>query len=193
MPYDPQRGVKLLAVLALVLGVVVLGWLGTRWQEAIDQRLTPQQEILVYYATPDAMGLVGLPVRVPQDQVTPEGVLQALFEGPRELAGYRNPIPEGGEVQWVRVQGALATVSLNQELVDNHPGGSAGELLTVYSMVHTLTQLPAIERVQFLVEGHRVETLVGHLALDRPLEPDPGMILGTEERLETGTAAGEAP
>jgi len=65
--------------------------------------------------------------------------------------------------------------------------------LTVYSMVHTLTQLPAIERVQFLVEGQRVETLVGHLALDRPLEPDPGMILGTEERLETGTAAGEAP
>lgn len=193
MPDDPKRGWKLLAALALVLGLIAVGWLGVRWQEAIDRRLAPSQEILVYYATPDAMGLVGLPVRVAQDEVTPRGVLQALFEGPREMDEYRNPIPEGGEVQWVQVRGSLATVSLNQGLVENHPGGSAGELLTVYSMVHTLTQLPEIDRVQFLVEGERVETLVGHLALDRPLSPDPGMILGTAEKLQTGTASPEAP
>ncbi|HEY8530800.1 MAG TPA: GerMN domain-containing protein [Limnochorda sp.] len=188
-----RSGLKLLAVAVLVLGIIALGWLGARWQEGIDRRLAPAQEILVYYATPDAMGLVGLPVRVAPDEVTPQGVLNALFHGPRQLNGYWNPIPAGAEVQWVQVRGSLATVSLNQALVDNHPGGSAGELLTVYSMVHTVTQLPGIERVQFLVEGQRVETLAGHLALDRPLTPDPGMILGTLERLQTGTASPEAP
>lgn len=188
-----KRGWKLLAAALLVLGIIALGWLGAGWQESIDRQLASGREILVYYATPDAMGLVGLPVRVPRDEVTPQGVLNALFHGPRQLHGYWNPIPAGAEVQWVQVRGSLATVSLNQALVDNHPGGSAGELLTVYSMVHTLTQLPGIERVQFLVEGQRVETLAGHLALDRPLTPDPGMILGTPEKLQTGTASPEAP
>lgn len=188
-----KRGWKLLAAAVLVLGIIALGWLGAGWQESIDRRLASGREILVYYATPDAMGLVGLPVRVPRDEVTPQGVLNALFHGPRQLNGYWNPIPAGAEVQWVQVRGSLATVSLNRALVDNHPGGSAGELLTVYSMVHTLAQLPGIERVQFLVEGQRVETLAGHLALDRPLTPDPGMILGTPEKLQTGTASPEAP
>lgn len=193
MEYDSRRGWKLLAVLVFLVAVVALGWLAPRWQEGINRRLAPEREILVYYATSDAMGLVGLPVTVPAERVTPEGVLEALFTGPRRLNGYRNPIPVGGRVEWVQISGDLATVSLSQELVDNHPGGSAGELLTVYSIVETLTQLPEVERVQLLVAGRRVETLVGHLAIDRPLEPDPGMVLGRAERLETGTAPGEAP
>lgn len=63
-----------------------------------------------------------------------------------------------------------AYVDFSPELSTKHPGGSLSELLTVYAIVNTLTvNLPAIVRVQILVDGKEVDTLAGHVDLRRPL------------------------
>jgi spore germination protein GerM len=63
-----------------------------------------------------------------------------------------------------------AFVDFSPELASKHPGGSLSELLTVYAIVDTLTvNLPAIVRVQILVDGKEVDTLAGHVDLRRPL------------------------
>jgi hypothetical protein len=63
-----------------------------------------------------------------------------------------------------------AYVDFSPELSSKHPGGSLSELLTVYAIVNTLTvNLPAIVRVQILVDGKEVDTLAGHVDLRRPL------------------------
>jgi hypothetical protein len=63
-----------------------------------------------------------------------------------------------------------AYVDFSPELSSKHPGGSLSELLTVYAIVDTLTvNLPAIVRVQILVDGKEVDTLAGHVDLRRPL------------------------
>lgn len=63
-----------------------------------------------------------------------------------------------------------AFVDFSPELSSKHPGGSLSELLTVYAIVDTLTvNLPAIVRVQILVDGKEVDTLAGHVDLRRPL------------------------
>ena len=63
-----------------------------------------------------------------------------------------------------------AFVDFSPELSAKHPGGSLSELLTVYAIVDTLTvNLPAIVRVQILVDGKEVDTLAGHVDLRRPL------------------------
>ena len=63
-----------------------------------------------------------------------------------------------------------AYVDFSPELSSKHPGGSLSELLTVYAIVDTLTvNLPAITRVQILVDGKEVDTLAGHVDLRRPL------------------------
>jgi spore germination protein GerM len=63
-----------------------------------------------------------------------------------------------------------AYVDFTPELSSKHPGGSLSELLTVYAIVDTLTvNLPAIVRVQILVDGKEVDTLAGHVDLRRPL------------------------
>ena len=50
------------------------------------------------------------------------------------------------------------------------PGGSLYEIFTVYSIVNALTvNLPAITRVQILVDGKEVDTLAGHVDLRHPL------------------------
>jgi spore germination protein GerM len=63
-----------------------------------------------------------------------------------------------------------AFVDLGSEVTANHPGGSVAELFTVYAIVNAVTaNLPAISRVQILVDGREVDTLAGHVDLRRPL------------------------
>ena len=51
-----------------------------------------------------------------------------------------------------------------------HAGGALDEILTVYAIVNALTvNLPAITRVQILVDGKEVDTLAGHVDLRHPL------------------------
>jgi len=77
-------------------------------------------------------------------------------------------IPEGTRLLGINIDNELCTVDFSREFVDNHSGGSAGELMTLSSIVNTLTEFPGIVGVQILVEGKSGETL-GNILLDEPL------------------------
>jgi spore germination protein GerM len=63
-----------------------------------------------------------------------------------------------------------AFVDLSGDVTTKHPGGSLDEIFTVYTIVDALTvNLPAIKRVQILVDGKEVDTLAGHVDLRHPL------------------------
>lgn len=63
-----------------------------------------------------------------------------------------------------------AFVDLSGAVTAKHSGGSLDEMLTVYAIVDALTvNLPAIVRVQILVDGKEVDTLAGHVDLRHPL------------------------
>src|SRR4030095_11401422 len=64
-----------------------------------------------------------------------------------------------------------AFVDLSAEARTAHTGGALDERFTVYAIVDAVTvNLPAISRVQILVEGKEVDTLAGHVDLRHPLE-----------------------
>jgi spore germination protein GerM len=70
-----------------------------------------------------------------------------------------------------------AFIDLSAEVVGGHPGGSLNELLTVYALVNAVTaNLPVVKRVQILVDGKEVDTLVGHVDLRRPLTRDESLV-----------------
>ena len=61
-------------------------------------------------------------------------------------------------------------VDFSPELTARHTGGSLDELFTVYAIVNAATvNLPAITRVQILIDGKEVDTLAGHVDLRNPL------------------------
>ena len=69
-------------------------------------------------------------------------------------------------------------VDLSREVASAHTGGTLDELLTIYAIVNALTgNLPAVTRVQLLVDGKEVDTLVGHVDLRRPLSGNPALVL----------------
>jgi hypothetical protein len=58
-----------------------------------------------------------------------------------------------------------------------HPGGSLTELLTVYAIVNAVTaNLPAVQRVQILIDGKEVDTIAGHVDIRRPMARDTSLV-----------------
>jgi spore germination protein GerM len=80
-------------------------------------------------------------------------------------------IPAGTKLRAVFIgEDGSAYVDLSKEVSTAHSGGTLDELLTVYTIVHALTEnLPAVTAVQVIVDGKEVETLSGHVDLRRPL------------------------
>ena len=99
-------------------------------------------------------------------------VLEELIKGPKGALG-PTLAPET-RVRYVMVGArGIAYVSLSKEAAEGHKGGSASEMMTVYSVVNSLAaNFPAVRRVQLLVEDRPAQTLAGHVDLLRPLRPD---------------------
>lgn len=129
----------------------------------LDQPFYP-----VYFATPDAQQLVP---EFRQGQATIDQVLADLVEGPRRKDLVR-VLPPETKVLGYSKRGNVLYVNFSHHLITNHPGGSAGEIITVYGIVNTLVGLSGVRRVQILVDSEQIETLAGHLNLKDPLQKD---------------------
>jgi len=95
-------------------------------------------------------------------------VIDELLAGP-ESNDLRPTIPEGVKLIDYSIKDENITLNFNYKLRENHWGGSTGEMLTVYSIVNSYTYFSEIESVSFLLEGEKIDSLVGHLDLSRPL------------------------
>jgi len=130
-------------------------------------------EVTLFYISDDGMQLVGFERRLKRQAAPAEQariILEAqLAEPPAPLL---SPIPTGTQLRAVYLtERGDAFVDLTEEVTLGHSGGSLEELFTVYAIVNAVTtNLPAIQAVQILVNGREVDTLVGHVDLQRPLE-----------------------
>ena len=125
----------------------------------------------LFYVSEDGMRLVGVERDVPFGETPPQQA-QALIEeqlkpAPAPLLA---PLPASTSLRSVFVtQTGEAYVDLSKDAVTAHTGGSLDELFSVYAIVNTLTvNLPAITRVQILVDGKETDSLAGHIDLRGP-------------------------
>jgi hypothetical protein len=85
---------------------------------------------------------------------------------------YVSPVPAGTSLRALFIgERGDAFVDLSGDVRTKHPGGSLDELFTAYAIVNAITiNLPAITRVQILIDGREVDTLAGHVDLRHPLQ-----------------------
>jgi spore germination protein GerM len=127
----------------------------------------------LYYVSEDGMSLVGVQREVLFGDSVLEQARQIaeaqLAAGPAPLV---SAIPTGVRLRSLYVtERGDAFVDLSPEARTMHTGGALDELFTVYSIVNALTtNLPAVSRVQILVDGKEVDTLAGHVDLRHPLQ-----------------------
>jgi cell division protein YceG involved in septum cleavage len=105
-----------------------------------------------------------------------EELVKALMEGPK--SSLVRTLPEGLQLQSVTVdKNGTAQVSFNRKFIDDHPGGTASEMATLYSLANTLAlNLQEIKRVKLLVDGKEFTTIKGHVDTREPILPDRDLI-----------------
>ena len=92
----------------------------------------------------------------------------------------------------VTVDGGELQVDFDRALIDSHPGGSLGELLTVYALADTVAvNFPHLRQLRILIDGAAVETLKGHVDLRQPVSPDFQWVLQPPASTGRGHAARE--
>ena len=130
-----------------------------------------KQEVTLFFSDANERFLVPEKRFIPKES-EPESqareMIQALIAGSK--TGLVNTFPEKAELQGVKREGEdILSVNFKESLVANHPGGSAAEMATVYSLTNTLTtNLPAIKRIRILIGGKERESLKGHIGLRNP-------------------------
>ncbi len=97
--------------------------------------------------------------------------LEELIKGPQSDLNATIPSDVRLRQLYVDARG-IAYVDFTRDLQTKHPGGSGGELLTIYSIVDTLSaNFDEIQQVKILVEGSEILTLAGHIDSRHPFKP----------------------
>ena len=175
-------GAALVAVgLAFVWGVVTLAprWSGRSAPAAtVPPGVTasgPERKIkaTLYYVSEDGLSLPAVQREVAfADPIAEQArrIVEAqLADAPPP---YVSAIPAGTSLRTLFIgERGEAFVDLGGAVRTNHPGGALDELFTIYAIVNALTvNLPAITRVQILIDGKEADTLAGHVDLRHPLQ-----------------------
>ncbi|MGA1840494.1 MAG: GerMN domain-containing protein [bacterium] len=169
----------LIVILCLIImGVIVLLWMNNlNYKELISQEgekgLSMQEpedvllsEVKLYFGADGNVWQVekreiSSPSIQLEDRV--KDVVDELLKGPEKL-GY-TPIPKG--TQLIRIfldQDGIVYLDLSEDVRENHPGGTWGEMMTIYSLVNTVMEnFNTINGVKIMIMGKEIETLKGHI------------------------------
>ena len=141
--------------------------------------LVEKKEVVLYFSDSEGEYLVGEKREISKKNEFKEEAKEAILELIRGPKGKLIPtLPPRTKLLTLQISGAgLAKVNFSLALSKDHPGGSSGEVMTLYSIVNSLSlNFPQIKKVQILIDGKPVETITGHLSLKQPVSPKPDLI-----------------
>jgi hypothetical protein len=139
-----------------------------------------KQEVTLFFSDANERFLVPEKRFVPKEnepEAQAQEMIRALLAGSK--TGLINTFPEKAELQSVRMEGSdMLVVNFRENFTLQHPGGSAAEMATVYSLTNTLTaNIPVVKKVKILIGGKERESLKGHIGLHHPFTADRELIV----------------
>ncbi|MCX7841893.1 MAG: GerMN domain-containing protein [Clostridia bacterium] len=154
--------------------------LGEMSRFSLDSRGNPlpgeKKIVTVYFSNSNADKLVPekREITVNKGDGLEKHIFQELAIGPKKQGLYP-VIPQGTKLIAVTTKDGVCTVNLSQQFVDNNKSGTAGESMTIYSIVNSLTELHEVKKVQFLINGKKRDVYL-HLVFDEPFTRNEDLI-----------------
>lgn len=135
------------------------------------------QTVKLYFSDKNAEKLVAEERTIEVNPNVPleKYIVEQLIKGP-ESANLLPTIPAETTIKEIETKDGICYVDLSNEFRTKHSGGSTGETFTIYSIVNSLTELPNIKKVQFLIEGEKQQEYKGHYDFSGPFERDESLI-----------------
>lgn len=136
----------------------------------ISAETTEYAILTLYFANMDGTDLITEErvIEVNANQTSEKTILEQLIAGPEELDAQRTVPVETKLRDVTTTNDGICYVNLSQDFVTKHSGGEMAEKLTIYSIVNSLCELDHIDKVQFLIEGKKVDQFKDTLELKTP-------------------------
>ncbi len=144
-------------------------------QTPVSSEPVAATEVTVYFGNETADKLVAVKRPVPKGETPMNAAIEALIAGPSAGEKLAGVMPPGTRLLQLSVTEGNAHVNLSHEFRDNHPGGSTGEILTLYALANTLSEFPQVQTVRIWVEGKPLQTFI-HMDLQQGLQRRPDLI-----------------
>ncbi|WP_394265893.1 GerMN domain-containing protein [Anaerotignum sp.] len=107
-------------------------------------------------------------VEVNANQAREKTILEQLIAGPLEK-GYYPTISADTKIRDVTTtKDGICYVNLSQDFLTKSVAANINEVVTVYSIVNSLCELEEVDKVQFLMEGEKIEDYKGVLDFSTP-------------------------
>ncbi len=162
--------ISCLAMLLLVL-FILSGCVSSARQTPGTQGVPPEGNLnlAVYYVkmTENDIYLVREIHQVPPTKEVAKTAVEELINTNPTTPGAARLLPADTKVRGVTIKDGLATVDFSREVLRANVGAS-GEAMGIESIVNTLTELPGVQKVSFMVEGKVDEGAMdwwGHVGL----------------------------
>ena len=143
-----------------------------------DQELTQETDALItlYFSESDYAALISetREVTISQNETTEMKIMKELLKGP-EKKNLQRTIPAETKILSVETKDGVCFVNLSQDFISKNSGGISAQTLSVYSIVNSLTELEMVDKVQFLIEGQKVESFID-MIFNEPFVRDEGLI-----------------
>lgn len=175
-------------LIAFIVGIIVAPFLKETTYHLREwigrQEIHPATEkvVTLYFSSPEGEELV--PVKrkiwIEEENINSQikAVVEELVKGPQN-GSFMPTLPPETSIKAVYTAGNIIYVDFSSSLIEKHPGGTSGEIVTVYSIVNTLLEnFPDYSRVQILIEGSPHHTLAGHIDIREPLKENREIIKG---------------
>lgn len=139
--------------------------------------------VRLYFPNADSTKLMAVDRTISQGIASfPSTIVSELISGPAETdsSDLWPAFPEGvttEDVKDVYVANDIVVVDFNAGILDKLKDmSSEDEMLMVYSIINSLTYLPDIRLVQFLVDGQRTQNISNTIDVRDPMMKNPGII-----------------
>ncbi len=125
-----------------------------------DTNTTETREIKLYFTRKGYDKLVSemREIKVTDQQPIEQYIINELIKGPAVKENEKT-LSHNTVLTSVDIEDGICFVNFKQNFLDKNSGNQQKEILAVYSIVDSLTELPSVQRVQFLIGGKKVDTL----------------------------------
>lgn len=134
-------------------------------ENEIQDNTETEQNVTLYYCDADATNLVKQIITIKlQDRTLEETIIDKLKEQPSDKNLY-TVIPNNVSILSVRTENDTAYVDVSSKELY---GGSSQERFMIDGIIMSLTELENIKKIQFLIDGNKAESLMGHFTIEEP-------------------------
>lgn len=136
----------------------IIGYLSDRdINLSTDTYTSEMRDIVLYFPNKDGSKLLkeSRTIKVTDQQPIAQYIINELIKGP-ESESMTAPLNSGTVLLSVETSNNICFVNFKANFIDKNSGSADKEKMTIYSIVDSLTELETIERVQFLMDGKKV-------------------------------------